>query len=37
MQGYEVFKEKVYKLTGINLSSYKERQKAKNRVLDYPQ
>ncbi len=26
MQGYEVFKEKVYKLTGINLSSYKERQ-----------
>lgn len=26
MQGYEIFKERVYKLTGINLSSYKERQ-----------
>ena len=26
MQGYENFKKKVYKLTGINLSSYKERQ-----------
>lgn len=26
MQGYEIFKEKVYKKTGINLSSYKERQ-----------
>lgn len=26
MEGYEIFKEKVYKKTGINLSSYKERQ-----------
>lgn len=26
MQGYEIFKEKVYNLTGIDLSSYKERQ-----------
>ncbi len=26
MQGYESFKTKIYKLTGINLTSYKERQ-----------
>ena len=26
MQGYELFKEKIYKKTGIDLSSYKERQ-----------
>lgn len=26
MEGYHIFKEKVYKLIGINLSSYKERQ-----------
>ncbi|MFW5648345.1 MAG: CheR family methyltransferase [Candidatus Alkaliphilus sp. MAG34] len=26
MQGYKAFKEKVYKLTGIDLNSYKERQ-----------
>ncbi|HZK56898.1 MAG TPA: protein-glutamate O-methyltransferase CheR, partial [Clostridia bacterium] len=26
MQGYKTFKEKVYKLTGIDLNSYKERQ-----------
>lgn len=26
MEGYETFKEQIYKLTGIDLSSYKERQ-----------
>lgn len=26
MQGYKIFKEKIYKLTGIDLNSYKERQ-----------
>ncbi|SNR88213.1 MCP methyltransferase, CheR-type [Anaerovirgula multivorans] len=26
MEGYNVFKEKIYKMIGINLSSYKERQ-----------
>jgi len=26
MEGYEVFKDKIYKKTGINLNSYKERQ-----------
>ncbi|QUH20751.1 CheR family methyltransferase [Alkaliphilus sp. B6464] len=26
MEGYEIFKDKVYKKTGINLNSYKERQ-----------
>ena len=26
MEGYDIFKDKIYRMTGINLSSYKERQ-----------